>query len=259
MQPSVSRGGTGVGVIELTQTLKRCLKARGITYAALASKLGLSEASVKRLFSERSFTINRVEAICAVMGLDFYELARLAHGPETGESRLSVAQERALAADPKLLLVFQLLLNDWGAEDVLAQYALSRAEWTRLLRSLERLQLATVLPSGLVRLRVGKRVAWREGGPVRRAYQKLVLDEFFKHPFSGRRADLHFEGKELSAASLVLMRRKIKRLVHDMNELAEVDASLKPTQRTSVGMVVAVRPYVLSVFTRYSRRRGGVR
>jgi len=45
----------------LVETLKRVLKGRGITYAQVAERLRLSEASVKRMFSRRDFTLQRLE------------------------------------------------------------------------------------------------------------------------------------------------------------------------------------------------------
>ena len=47
----------------LVDVLKRELKARGITYAHVARKLNLSEASVKRMFSKREFTLKRLDEI----------------------------------------------------------------------------------------------------------------------------------------------------------------------------------------------------
>ena len=45
---------------QLIATLKRQLKARGMTYRDLAGELGLSEASVKRLFASGSFSLERL-------------------------------------------------------------------------------------------------------------------------------------------------------------------------------------------------------
>jgi transcriptional regulator with XRE-family HTH domain len=251
----VSRVETGVGVGEITAALKRSLKARGMTYAALAQALDLSEASVKRLFSERSFTLKRIESICSVLGLDLLELARLAGEGDSGPARLTVVQERGLVADPKLLLAFHLLAGEWSVPEILRDYALSPAEWARIAGRLEALKLVTFMPDGTPRVRVSRRVVWRRNGPVRRAYQAIVLDEFFKTGFQSPRAELQFEGRELSGASIELVKRKLDRFLQEFNELAEVDSSLKPSQRTSVGMIVALRPYTLSLFTRYKRGR----
>src|SRR5438067_8076083 len=79
-----------IGVAELTAALKRCLRSRGMTYAELGKQLRLSEASVKRVFSARSFTLKRMEAICGVLGLDFYELAPLPRSAHRGRCRLGL-------------------------------------------------------------------------------------------------------------------------------------------------------------------------
>ena len=51
----------------LVKVLKRTLKGNGVTYAALARSLHMSEANVKRMFSTASLSITRVEAICQVV------------------------------------------------------------------------------------------------------------------------------------------------------------------------------------------------
>ena len=48
--------------------LKRHLKARKMTYAEVAKSLRVSEASVKRMFSKGTFTLDRFEQICQFAG-----------------------------------------------------------------------------------------------------------------------------------------------------------------------------------------------
>ena len=47
----------------LVDVLKRELKARDITYADLAARIDMSEASVKRMFSQKNFTLQRLDEI----------------------------------------------------------------------------------------------------------------------------------------------------------------------------------------------------
>jgi hypothetical protein len=47
-------------VAQITDALKKFLKARGMTYAALGRCLNLSEGSIKRLFSTSSFTLQDI-------------------------------------------------------------------------------------------------------------------------------------------------------------------------------------------------------
>jgi transcriptional regulator with XRE-family HTH domain len=240
---------------ELTETLKRCLKARGLTYAALATALKLSEASVKRLFSSGSFTIKRVERICRVLDMDLFELARLARDETPAATLLSMTQERALAENSRLLLVFHLLLAGWGIDHIVGEYAISRAQCIQLMLELDRLQLIELRANNAVRLRTAQNISWRRDGPIRRAYGAQVLAEFLAADFDQSAELLHFEAKELSAASREVICRKLKRLHQEFSELAAIDSALAPSERESVGLVVGVRPYVLSVFTELKRRR----
>lgn len=63
---------------QIIEVLKRTLKSRGITYRDLARRIGLSEASVKRIFSAETFTLERLETICMAMGMSMSEIVRMA-------------------------------------------------------------------------------------------------------------------------------------------------------------------------------------
>src|SRR2546429_221379 len=82
-----------------------CLRARGMTYGALAVKLAISEPTVKRMFSRGTFTLARIEQILEVIDLDLQELARLAREGSGRPGELSTEQEAALAQDERLFSV----------------------------------------------------------------------------------------------------------------------------------------------------------
>ena len=60
--------------------LKRALREGGHTYADVARKLELSEASVKRLFSTEDLSLERVDQICELIGLGLREILERAAG-----------------------------------------------------------------------------------------------------------------------------------------------------------------------------------
>ncbi|MDX1375620.1 MAG: helix-turn-helix domain-containing protein [Burkholderiales bacterium] len=240
---------------QLIQTLKRSLRARGLTYRDLAHALGLSEPSVKRMFSRGSFSLARLEAVLAVLELDFYELARLARGSAPGADVLSLEQERALAADERLLSVFWLLQNGWRAEDILAQFTISRSALTLALGRLARLKLIDWGPRERVRLRVAQDFQWRAGGPVKKAYGRRVLQEFLAARFGGGLELLRFEARELTPESAAVLKRRLERVIVEFNELAEVDAGLPSTRRDGMALLVACRPWAFSVVNALKRRR----
>jgi DNA-binding Xre family transcriptional regulator len=230
----------------LLEAVKKLLKSRGTTYRGLAASLGLSEASVKRLFSERTFTLQRLEQVCAALDVDFFELAKLARGASASVDAMTIAQEQALAQDSKLLGVFYLLFSDWQPDDIHARYMLSRAEVLRHVLRLEKLGLVDLMPRDKVRLRIPKSVRLRPEGPISRAHGKTVLDAFIGAEFEPAGGLFKFEVRELSSASMELLKRRLERLAAEFNEIAELDSYLPSGQRETIGLVLAIRPYVVS-------------
>ncbi len=238
----------------LTEALKKFLKARGMTYSVLAKRLNISEASVKRMFSTGSFTLRRLGQICDVLELDFFDLAKLANNKITLGSRLTTTQEEALAINRQLLVIFHLLLNEWSIDEITSRYQMSKRHVLRDMRELHKLKLIDLSPRNEVRLRTDKTIDWRPDGPMRKAYQKQLLTEFFNSEFDAKHHMLRFIDKELSSSSIATMTKKIDRLLRDFDELAEIDASLERTYKQSVGMILAIRPYVLSSFVELKRK-----
>lgn len=233
----------------LIEVMKKALRREGITYAQLAPRLGLSEASIKRLFSQGRFTLAQVLAICAATGTELADLAGASRRRAVEKRELSLAQERALADEPRLLLLFHLLAQGRTTTEIARDYQLRGTEATRLLAQLDRLKLIDWLPGDRVRLKVPRDFAWRSDGPVRRRFGPEVLKEFLLDRFRGERALLRFEVRELSEASLQLLKRKLEKLAHEVAELAELDAALPSERRISTGIAVAIRPWVYSLAT----------
>src|SRR6185312_14147312 len=230
----------------LVDALKKLLKSRGITYRALAPRVGLSEASIKRLFAERTFTLQRLEEVCTVLEIDFFELARLARGATAIVDEMTREQEKVLAADSKLLGVFYLLFNDWQPGDIHERYALTRAEVLKLVLQLDRLGLVELMPQDKVKLRVPKTLRLLRDGPIRAAHGRSVVATFIQADFEETGGLFRFEVRELSKASVALLQKKLDRLATEFNEIAELDSYLPSDQRETIGMAVGIRPYVVS-------------
>jgi DNA-binding Xre family transcriptional regulator len=225
-------------------TLKRCLKTRGLTYQDVANSLELSEASVKRLFSERSFSLQRLERICRMMDMSFSDLARL-NDLKYAERQtvLSPGQEAALAGDAILLSYFYLLLNGWKIGRIARRFDLDEPRQVRLLVKLDRLGLIELQPRNRVRLLTARRIQWRRDGPVRRLYEREVKQAFLHDSFAADTAHFGFESAELAPESARLFRRRLNRLIREFDELAEMDVNLGPGEKRGYGLMVALRPW----------------
>lgn len=238
----------------LVVALKAALKSHGMTYRTLAEHLRLSEASVKRLFAEESFTLRRMEEICTVIGIDFFELARMARGSAAETDEMTLKQEETLAADPRLLGLFYLLFNEWKVDAILEAYDLNRAECTLLLARLEKAGLVEIGANDAVRLKVPKSLRLRRDGPIRRSHGRSVVADFLQADFAAQQGFFRFEFRELSPASVAHLERKLERIAQEFHELAELDSYLPPERRRTTGLVVGMRPWAMSWVTGLKRR-----
>ena len=231
----------------IVETLKKVLKARGMTYADLALALRVSTPTIKRLFSQRTFTLERLEEILKVLELDFHELARMSHGRRSGPVELSVEQESALAKDARLFSVFWLLCNEWRFDEIVSEFRLGAAHITSYFARLERLRLIDWRPGNRARLRVPKHYVWRTGGPLRKAYGLKVVTEFMRARFDAPHDAFHFEAQELSAESAIVVKRRLERVAAEINELVEIDAATPAKKRVTLGVLLACRPWSISI------------
>jgi transcriptional regulator with XRE-family HTH domain len=239
---------------QLIDALKRVLKSRRLTYADLARRIALSEASVKRLFSARSFTLERLEQVLRALDLDFFELARLARGAAEVPQQLSELQEHTLATEPQLMGVFYLVLNDWEPRTILERFEITPAALTRLLARLDRLELIELLPGNRVKLRVSRHLRIRPSGAIRARHGQRTMADFLSVQFDRHGGHFRFEFRELSNASFAVMVRKIDRLAAEFNELAELDGTLPPEERRSVGFALGIRPWHVGQVTGLKER-----
>jgi transcriptional regulator with XRE-family HTH domain len=233
--------------------LKRLLKARGRTYAEAAVVLGLSEASVKRLFAKGELSLERLELMCNWIDVDIAEVVDLAQAVHPMVTALTPAQERELLKTPALLLTAFLLLNRWKETEILATFRFSKPQFTVLLVRLERLGLIELLPFDRIKLRTARNFAWRKDGPIQRYFTERVLPEFLSTPFNDPGECLHFVGGMLSRASVHKLHEATEALARQFDALVEADLSLPAAERHGVSLLAAVRPWEFSEFTSLRR------
>jgi DNA-binding Xre family transcriptional regulator len=222
----------------IVDVLKKLLKSRGLTYRDLAARLKLSEASVKRVFANESFTLQRLEKVCLSLDISVGELVRMASADGDSKSQyLTLAQEQALAANPALLGCFYLLLNGHSSAEIQQRLGLGERELRALYARLDDARLAESLRGLRARLRVGPVVSWRSDGPVRRVYEQQVKAEFLRSAFLGNDEALHFHSAELSDESATLLFRRLEQLGREFADLAALDRTLPTARKRSVAFI----------------------
>ncbi|HVF63125.1 MAG TPA: helix-turn-helix transcriptional regulator [Casimicrobiaceae bacterium] len=243
----------------LIDALKTIARMRGKTYAQLADHVGLSEASVKRLFSERSFSVARLAQFCEALEIDFAELVRAARGREGDATTMTLEQESALASDVRLLSVFYLVVNGWTLDEIVARYQITSTQCVGALAALDRLKLIDLLPGNRIRPRIRRNTRLRPDGPIRRLHGKRAVDNFLSPSFDRVGGWFTFEFSELSKASFEILKRKLERLADEFQELAELDGRIAPDRRETIGMALGLRPWSMEVAIELPVRKRPVR
>lgn len=233
---------------QLIHTLKLELRKQRITYRGVAKALNLSEASVKRLFTGRAFTLDRLEQICELLGMSFAELTQLTDSHLERTNRLTSAQEQELVSDIKLLLTAYLLVNHVEFEEIIETYDISESEGIRLLARLDRMKIIELLPGNRVRLLITPNFDWLPNGPIQQFFEQWIQTEFFDSSFNGPGEIRIFLSGMLSRDANARVARRIQHLAGEINELVAESRVLPSDQCFGTSLMIAMRPWEVRVF-----------
>ena len=242
--------------LDLIDALKSCLRAQDMTYRDLAARLKLSEAAVKRMFSLRAMSLQRLEQICDVLDVGLAELTAEAARGRDVMATLSEAQEQALVSEPPLLLAMFLTLNRWRQRDVQAHFSFTDAQWTALLVRLDRLGIIELLPGNRGRPLTARNFRWRPDGPMERYFRHSLLSDFFADAFDGEQDALFLLSGSLSLDGIKQLRQRQEELAREFDALLARDATLPAQERMGVSLVLAQKPWLLELFHPYRRSQG---
>ncbi len=226
---------------DLTDALKRMLKKAGLTYADAAQHLDLSEASVKRLFKEQSFSVERMELLCELAQADLLELVRSVDDQKGRIQELSEDQEAELAANLPLFIAAICVLNRYRFEDVLSSYNIERLDLQQLFARLDHLGVIELLPENRYRLQVSRSFRWRKNGPIERYFIRNVLSSFVDRKLVRTQDSFRFAWGTVSDATAQRFIERLRMIYDDFNEAADTDAQLPLEQRTGAGLLLAFR------------------
>lgn len=235
-------------------TLKEVLKARGITYASVAKGLGLSEASVKRVFATGSFSLERLDHICDLIGIEITDLARMMRHERERSAQLSWDQESQLVADPKLLLVAVHVVNHWAFDEIFATYRLSKADCIRMLTRLDKLGIIHLLPNNKIRLRVSPNFSWLADGPIQQYFRARIQNDFLHSRFDQGGELMLFVSGMLSRSSNAVIQSPMRRLSAELAEQHHQDLALPLAERFGTSLILAIRPWAPESFKRLQRK-----
>lgn len=232
----------------MIDALKRQLKLKAVTYAELARRIGLSEASVKRMFAQRSFTLDRLEQILEAVGMDFTELVQAATDAPQLIAQLTYAQEQEIIGDMKLLVVAVAALNLIPLEQIVAVYKISEAEAVKYLLRLDKIGFLTLLPNNRVKLLVARTFSWIPNGPIQTWFRGEAYGDFLDARFAGEQEIMKLVSVMLSPRSTKALLERLRQVADEFSRQHQDDARLPYEQRHSLTFMLAARPWMPTAF-----------
>ena len=232
----------------LVDTLKQELRKQRITYKQVSESLELSETSVKRLFSEGTFSIKRLEKVCELLHLDISDLIHLMEKNIELTTQLNPEQEKELVSDTRLLLMALLLVNKLQFADILRVYDLTEPEGIQLLARLDRMKMIELQPGNRVKLMISRNFEWLPNGPIQQYFESKVQLEFLNSSFNGPGEFRVFVSGMISRTANAELIKKLQHLAKEMNDMNADSESLPLNRRFGTSLMMAIRPWEISAF-----------
>lgn len=238
---------------DLVTILKKELKSARMTYADLAGKLGMAESSVKRMLARGDMPLSRIDAICRALKLDFAELARQVADTQPLLAELTEAQEKAVVADKKLLLVAICVLSQWTLEQISGSYRLTPAEGIKYLAQLDRIGIIELKALNRYRLKLAKTFRWRPHGPVMDYFRDNALLDYFSGGFDGSGEGLLLVHGSISRSLAPSFLERMQRVAQDFAQQHQTDQKLSEKDREGYTLLLAMRSWEFEAFSALRR------
>ena len=228
----------------MVNALKSFVKLRGHTYASLAKTIGLSESSVKRLFAENTFSLERFLEVCEVLQIGLPELALLVQEDQKKlPTQLTEEQEAELGSSRKLFAVFYLAMRNWKPAEMSERLSLTELEVTRLLLRLDKIGIIALQAENRYLLKLGKNFRLLKGGVLEKIYRDEVKRDFLKGDFEAAEEQELFLVGEISQDSWKNVLKKISALSNEIRVLIDADSVLPKNKTASVGVLFLAKPW----------------
>jgi hypothetical protein len=226
----------------LVESLKRRLRARGISYAVLATQIPCSVASVKRMFASRNFDLRRLDRILEILDEDLAEVARDSSGGRAELLSLTYDHEASIVADPVLFTVAVCALHQLEFQQIITIYRITPAAAVRALLQLDRMGFLSLHPNNLYTLRLSRTFRWLRDGPIVRHFRAHAGD-FLDHTFDGPGECVGVINVRLSNERRLALMRRVEELAREYSEAHAADAPLPLVKRHPMSLLVAVRSW----------------
>jgi len=163
--------------------IRNFMREKKVKYRDLTEVLGLSESSIKRVFSQKNLSVEQVSRIANYLGYSFFDLCAAAERKSAPSHKYTPAQDRLLGNSPLSMYIFVLLMFGSSLVDIEKKTSLSAREVLRELIKLDKANLIKLHPGNRVSVLVHGPFDLPKGGYLEKSLQnhvQVALDHFEK-------------------------------------------------------------------------------
>ncbi len=195
--------------------LRDVLKAKDITYAHLAKKIGVSEVTIKRWLTGHGISVKNIFEICSVIGVSFFDVVAHAQHDEEVDYVLNLEQEKSFAKAPGLFGFLKQLHSGEKPTTLAKVWNLNSKELFKILRKLEQLDVLEIFEDNKVRLKTRGNIRYSHQGPLAKAILRPQISQFLDH------VDATLKNKDVCyhSVEVELSENHIKEFVKEIHEL----------------------------------------
>ena len=228
--------------ISLVEVLKREVKLQKITYNELARRVGISPASIKRMFTNKSMTLQRLDQILDATGIKLHDLTLMCY-EESLLEELTYEQEEELINDQKKLIVAVSAMNFLTLKQITTIYNIEEAEAITYLIRLDQMGILKLMPKNRIKLLLSRTFRWIPNGPIQNFHRQESFADYLDAAFAGRYEQMQFISVMLSKQSSIHFLAKLKDLTRDIADQHQIDAVLPFEERHRMTFMLGARPW----------------
>lgn len=152
----------------IIETLKRILKARKITYRDIAQQIGGSESGIKKIFSGRDCSLNKLLQICKAADVSFSDLIAACSQSRTFETvTLPEEQQTFFLQNPEYFhFYWRLAIERQELSEIVRSYKLTQQQQFRYLKKLDEFGLIELHAENKIRFPIRGLTSWGRKGPL---------------------------------------------------------------------------------------------
>lgn len=164
--------------IEIVSVLKGRLKISGLTYMDVSTHLGVSESSIKKLFSNvHAIPLSKLEDISSLANVSVSNIIYEAENNLSKFYYFNDSQDELFTTQPHLYKYFWYISrNSMNYSDILKKESLSDTELYIYLRELEKVDLIEMLDSRRFKLLVSRSIAFKQNAKFSIHFREKMIN-----------------------------------------------------------------------------------